>query len=175
MAQLEVAQLSQLPGGISSIPRIQENALKSDSQFFDDQLEMENEEDFFQQEEFLELPALSEKVDRTRLVQSRKAPRPSAPKTASSSGLKGLKKRSLNKAKQLDMPPTPIGHDWHLTDGGWNLVKSWSEKEGMIGQKIKKERYAGYLSREAWQVMKEYEYEKIIAQIGQQSGRHSGR
>ncbi len=175
MAQPEIAQLSQLPGGISSIPRIQQNALKNDSQFFDNRFEVEDEENFFQQEEFIELPNLSEQIDRTRLTPSRKASQPNTKKTASSSGLKGLKKRSLNKAKQLDMPPTPIGHDWHLTDGGWNLVKSWSEKEGLAGQKIKKERYAGYLSREAWQVMKEYEYEKIISQIGQQSGRHSGR
>ncbi len=98
-----------------------------------------------------------------------------APKVAqkknSSEEVKGLKKRSIKKAKELDMPPTPTGHDWHVSEEGWNLVKSWAEKEGLMGQKIKKERYAGYLSREAWQVMKEYEYEKIIAQIGQ-SGRY---
>ena len=69
------------------------------------------------------------------------------------------------------MPPTPTGHDWHITDGGWNLVKTWSEKDGLLGTKVKKERYAGFLSKEAWQVMKQYEFEKIIAQIGQ-SGRH---
>lgn len=175
MAQLEIAQSSQLPSGISSIPRIQQNELKNDSHFFDNQFEVENEEEFFEQEEFIGLPNLHEQVDRRLLAQNRKASRPNAKKNASSSGLKGLKKRSLNKAKQIDMPPTPIGHNWHQTDGGWNLVKSWSEKEGLAGQKIKKERYAGYLSREAWQVMKEYEYEKIISQIGQQSGRHSGR
>ncbi|MFN0112951.1 MAG: hypothetical protein ACKVZH_29170 [Blastocatellia bacterium] len=73
------------------------------------------------------------------------------------------------------MPPTPTGHDWHVMDDGWNLVKSWSEKEELTGQKVKKERYAGHLSQAAWQVMKEYEYEKIIAQIGKQSGRHGGR
>ncbi|MBS1789896.1 MAG: hypothetical protein JST85_19390 [Acidobacteria bacterium] len=93
-------------------------------------------------------------------------------KTRSTTSRSGLKGRSLKKAEKLDMPPTPVGHDWHLTDGGWNLVKTWSEKDGLLGTKVKKERYAGFLSREAWQVMKEYEYEKIIAQIGQ-SGRHS--
>lgn len=176
VAQLEIAQLNQLPGSISSIPRIQKNALKNDTQLFDDRLETDNEEDFFQQKEFLEMPIWPEEIDRqTPLAQGKKAPRTGAKKTASDSGLKGLKKRSLNKARQLDMPPTPIGHDWHVTDGGWNLVRSWSEKEGLAGQKIKKERYSGYLSRDAWQVMKEYEYEKIIAQIGQQFGRHGGR
>jgi len=104
--------------------------------------------------------------------EHKKLLRPTLKKTTSNAQSKGLKKRSLKKAKALDMPPTPTGHDWHITDGGWNLVKSWSEKDGLMGAKVKKERYAGYLSREAWQVMKEYEYEKIIAQIGQ-FGRHS--
>lgn len=104
--------------------------------------------------------------------QHKKQPRPPVKKTSSASQSTGLKKRSLNKARALDMPPTPTGHDWHVTDGGWNLVRSWSEKDGLMGAKVKKERYAGYLSREAWEVMKEYEYEKIIAQIGQ-FGRHS--
>ena len=96
---------------------------------------------------------------------------PPSKTTSSTNQRSGLKKGSLKKAKELDMPPTPTGHDWHLTDGGWNLVKTWSEKDGMLGTKVKKERYAGFLSKEAWQVMKQYEFEKIIAQIGQ-SGRH---
>lgn len=134
----------------------------------DQPLQQEDEENFFQRGEFLELPTLPEKRDWPFTSEPRKkAERPNLKKASSDTALKGLKKRSLKKAKELDMPPTPVGHDWHVSDGGWNLVKSWSEKDGLLGQKIKKERYAGHLSKEAWQVMKEYEYEKIIAKIGQ--------
>ncbi len=167
MAQLEVAQSNLVPG-TSSVPHSQKSKLNKHGQLVDQPIKPEDEENVFQQEEFLELPVLPEEVDwQLPSKKRKKAPRSNAKEPASDSILKGLKKRSLKKAKETDMPPTPIGHNWHISDGGWNLVKSWSEKDGLLGQKIKKERYAGYLSREAWQVMKEYEYEKIIAKIGQ--------
>lgn len=95
----------------------------------------------------------------------------SNPKTQTS----GLKKNSLKASAAKDMPPTPLGHEWRETEGGWNLIRCWSEKDSLLGKKVKKERYAGYLSRQAWQVIKEYEHEKIISQIGQQLRRHGGR
>lgn len=96
-------------------------------------------------------------------------------KAASKAPSTGLKKKSLKQSLEKDMPPTPLGHEWRETEGGWNLIRCWSEKDSVLGEKIKKERYAGYLSRQAWQVIKEYEHEKIISQIGQQLRRHSGR
>ncbi len=164
---MEVAQSNLVPGR-SSVPHTQKFELNKQSQFVDQPLQPEDEENFFQREEFLELPDLPEEGDWQFTSKARKkAVRPSLKKASSDTTLKGLRKRSLKKAKEQDMPPTPTGHDWHVSEGGWNLVKSWSEKDGLLGQKIKKERYAGYLSKEAWQVMKEYEYEKIIAKIGQ--------
>jgi len=87
----------------------------------------------------------------------------------------GLKRGSLKKSKELDMPPTPLGCEWRDADGGWSLWRCWSERDEVIGGKYKKERYAGYLSREAWGVMKEYDYETFIAVIGRRFRRHGGR
>lgn len=167
MAQWEIARSSLIPGN-SSIPHSRKPEIRNSDQFIDNEFDQEAEEDFFQQEEFFELPTSSEEADQPRFSTKKdKVNRGAAKKAPLDLTLKGLKKRSLKKAKELDMPPTPTGHDWHLSDGGWNLVRSWSEKDGLLGQKVKKERYAGYLSREAWEVMKEYEYKKIIAKIGQ--------
>ena len=87
----------------------------------------------------------------------------------------GLKKNSIEKARILDMPPTPLGCEWRATEGGWNLFRNWNEANSLVGKKVKKERYAGHLSREAWEVMKEYDYETFIAVIAQRFRRHSGR
>lgn len=100
---------------------------------------------------------------------------PKAKKTNPKPQTSGLKKNSLKVSATKDMPPTPLGHEWRETEGGWNLIRCWSEKDSLLGKKVKKERYAGYLSRQAWQVIKEYEHEKIISQIGQQLRRHGGR
>lgn len=87
----------------------------------------------------------------------------------------GLKKGTLAKAKKLDMPPTPLGCEWRETEDGWNLFRCWSEKDKVLGGRYRKERYAGYLSREAWQEMKQYDYETFISVIAQRFRRHSGR
>jgi hypothetical protein len=87
----------------------------------------------------------------------------------------GLKKNSIEKARILDMPPTPLGCEWRATEDGWNLFRNWNEVSGMVGKKVKKERYAGHLSREAWEVMKEYDYETFIAVIAQRFRRYGGR
>ncbi len=87
----------------------------------------------------------------------------------------GLKKGSLKKSKELDVPPTPLGCEWRDAEDGWSLWRCWSERDEVIGGKYKKERYAGYLSRGAWGVMKQYDYETFIAVIGRRFRRHSGR
>ena len=87
----------------------------------------------------------------------------------------GLKKSSLKKSKELDMPPTPLGCEWRDADNGWSLWRCWSERDNVVGGRYKKERYAGYLSREAWGVMKQYDYETFIAVIGRRFRRHGGR
>lgn len=102
---------------------------------------------------------------------SNKTNKKSKPKTASS----GLKKRSLKKAKELDMPPTPTGCEWRETEGGWNLFRCWSERDEVLGGRYKKERYVGFLGKDAWQVLKQYDYETFISIIGQRFRRHGGR
>jgi len=102
---------------------------------------------------------------------SKKTEKKSKAKPASN----GLKKRGLKKAKELDRPPTPIGCEWRETDGGWNLFRCWSERDEVLGGRYKKERYVGFLGKEAWQVMKQYDYETFISIIGQRFRRHGGR
>jgi hypothetical protein len=87
----------------------------------------------------------------------------------------GIKKRRSRKSGEEDMPPTPLGCEWLRTDDGWNLWRYWSEKDGMTGKRIKKGRYAGYLSNNAWQVMKGYDYETFISIIGQRLRRYGQR
>ncbi len=72
---------------------------------------------FFQPEKVSVTPVWPEEIDLDESVKHEKKAHLTIKKTTSDSLSKGLKKRSLKKARQLDMPPTPIGHDWHLTDG----------------------------------------------------------
>jgi hypothetical protein len=87
----------------------------------------------------------------------------------------GIKKRRSGKKGEEDMPPTPWGCEWLKTDDGWNLWRYWSEKDRTTGQRIKKNRYTGYLSHDAWQVMKGYDYETFISIIGQRFRRYGQR
>jgi hypothetical protein len=87
----------------------------------------------------------------------------------------GLKRRRRGKVGDEDMPPTPLGCEWLKTDDGWNLWRYWSEKDPMTGERIKKSRYAGYLSHNAWKVMKGYDYETFISIIGQRLRRYGQR
>lgn len=86
----------------------------------------------------------------------------------------GLKK--LNK-KQMDMdwPPTPRGCEWRHSEDGLNLWLCWIEWDEDKTQKIKKSRYAGHLSNDAWRIMKEYDHEAFISIVGERLRRHSGR
>ncbi len=86
-----------------------------------------------------------------------------------------IKKPKSRKPGEEGMPPTPLGCEWRKTEDGWNLWCFKSERDGMTGEKIKKSRYAGYLSHDAWQVMKEYDYETFISIIGQRLRRYRQR
>ena len=86
----------------------------------------------------------------------------------------GLKK--LNKKQRLrDFPPTPRGCEWRRSDDGLNLWRCWTEWDNDKTQKIKKSRYAGHLSDDAWRIMKEYDHEAFISVVGERLRRHSGR
>lgn len=87
----------------------------------------------------------------------------------------GLKKNKKTGSGLQEMPPTPFGCEWKEADDGWNLWRYWSEKDAQSGLRIKKSRYAGTLSNEAWHVMKDYDYETFISVIGQRLRRYGKR
>ncbi|HKX28373.1 MAG TPA: hypothetical protein VJ302_11795 [Blastocatellia bacterium] len=87
----------------------------------------------------------------------------------------GLKKRKNAKPGQAETPPTPLGCQWLKADHGWNLWRYWSEKDPLTGEKVRRTRYAGFLSQEAWEIMKEYDYETFISIIGQRLRRYGQR
>jgi hypothetical protein len=82
----------------------------------------------------------------------------------------GLKKRRNGK----DIPPTPLRCEWRKTDDGWNLSRYWSERDEETGRRVKMIRHAGSLSHDAWQVMKDYDYETYISMVGERF-RRNGR
>jgi hypothetical protein len=84
----------------------------------------------------------------------------------------GIKRRTPKQIKD-DMPPTPRGCEWRRSDEGWNLWRYWSEPDERGQGKIKKTRYAGHLSHDAWQIMKEFDHETFLSIIGQRLRRHS--
>lgn len=77
-----------------------------------------------------------------------------------------LKKTKPAREGRIDMPPTPWGCEWREVEDGWNLWRYWTDKDRDTGDRIKKERYLGSLSRDAWEVMKGYDNETIISNIG---------
>jgi hypothetical protein len=86
-------------------------------------------------------------------------------------GLKKLNKKQIS----LDWPPTPRGCEWRRSDAGLNLWRCWTEWDDDKGKRIKKSRYAGHLSDDAWRTMKEYDHETFISIVGERLRRHSGR
>jgi hypothetical protein len=89
--------------------------------------------------------------------------------------VRGIKKRKKGKKGEEDGPPTPRGCQWLKTDNGWNLWRYWTERDPLTGEKIRKTRYAGFLSQEAWEIMKDYDYETFISIIGQRLRRYGQR
>ena len=90
-------------------------------------------------------------------------------------GRPGLKK--ARKAEQAGgtMPPTPMGCEWRKSDDGWNLWRCWSEQDGVLTRRVRKSRYAGYLSNEAWEVLKGYDYETFLSITGERLRRYGKR
>jgi len=86
-------------------------------------------------------------------------------------GLKKLNKKQI----ALDLPPTPRGCEWRRSDDGLNLWRCWTEWDDDKTKRIKKSRYAGHLSDDAWRIMKEYDHEAFISTVGERLRRHSGR
>ena len=86
----------------------------------------------------------------------------------------GLKKQN-KKQIALEMPPTPRGCEWRRSDDGMNLWRCWTEWDDDKATRIKKSRYAGHLSEDAWRIMKEYDHEAFISTVGERLRRHSGR
>jgi hypothetical protein len=86
-------------------------------------------------------------------------------------GLKKLNKKQI----ALDWPPTPRGCEWRRSDDGLNLWCCWTDWDDDKTKKIKKSRYAGHLSDDAWRIMKEYDHEAFISIVGERLRRHSGR
>ena len=89
---------------------------------------------------------------------------------------RGPSLKKLNKKQiALDWPPAPRGCEWRRSDDGLNLWRCWTEWDNDKTKRIKKSRYAGHLSDDAWRIMKEYDHEAFISVIGERLRRHSGR
>jgi len=86
-------------------------------------------------------------------------------------GLKKLTKKQI----AMDWPPAPRGCEWRRSDEGLNLWRCWTEWDGDKNKRIKKSRYAGHLSDDAWRIMKEYDHEAFISIVGERLRRHGGR
>jgi hypothetical protein len=86
-------------------------------------------------------------------------------------GLKKLNSRQI----ALDWPPAPRGCEWRRSDDGLNLWRCWTDWDDDKTKRIKKSRYAGHLSDDAWRIMKEYDHEAFISIVGERLRRHSGR
>jgi hypothetical protein len=86
-------------------------------------------------------------------------------------GLKKLTKKQI----AMDWPPAPRGCEWRRSDEGLNLWRCWTEWDGDKNKRIKKSRYAGHLSDDAWRIMKEYDHEAFISIVGERLSRHGGR
>ena len=72
-------------------------------------------------------------------------------------------------------PPTPWGCEWRRVDDGWNLWRCWSERETPDSPRVRRSRYAGFLSLEGWEVLKGYDYETFLAILGQRLRRYGKR
>jgi len=86
-------------------------------------------------------------------------------------GLKKLTKKQI----AMDWPPAPRGCEWRRSDEGLNLWRCWTEWDRDKNKRIKKSRYAGHLSDDAWRIMKEYDHEAFISIVGERLSRHGGR
>jgi hypothetical protein len=86
-------------------------------------------------------------------------------------GTPGTRRRTNRQVRQ-DMPPIPRGCEWRRADEGWSLWRTWGEWDEGRTTRVKKTRYAGHLSDDAWRIMKEYDHETFLSVIGQRFRRH---
>jgi hypothetical protein len=100
-----------------------------------------------------------------------RAPRSPISKESPRPGLKKLTKKQI----AMDWPPAPRGCEWRRSEEGLNLWRCWTEWDGDKNKRIKKSRYAGHLSDDAWRIMKEYDHEAFISIVGERLSRHGGR
>ena len=106
-----------------------------------------------------------------RESNKRRAPRSPIRSESRRPGLKKLTKKQI----AMDWPPAPRGCEWRRSDEGLNLWRCWTEWDGDKNKRIKKSRYAGHLSDDAWRIMKEYDHEAFISIVGERLRRHGGR
>ncbi|MDX2029562.1 MAG: hypothetical protein SF339_02765 [Blastocatellia bacterium] len=83
----------------------------------------------------------------------------------------GTRRRTNRQVKQ-DMPPIPRGCEWRRADEGWSLWRTWGEWDEGRTTRVKKTRYAGHLSDEAWRILKEYDHETFLSVIGHRFRRY---
>ena len=90
-------------------------------------------------------------------------------------GLRVSRSRSTRGLGTDQAPPTPWGCEWRRADNGWNLWRCWSEQESPDSPRVRRSRYAGYLSQDGWEVLKGYDYETFLAILGQRLRRYGKR
>lgn len=90
-------------------------------------------------------------------------------------GLRHSRKRSTSGLGSDPPPPTPWGCEWRRVDNGWYLWRCWSERESPDSPRVRRSRYAGFLSHDGWEVLKGYDYETFLAILGQRLRRYGKR
>jgi hypothetical protein len=115
--------------------------------------------------------AVVENGDGESISKAKPTSRPNGRIAPRSRGLKKLNSKQIT----LDWPPTPRGCEWRRSDDGLNLWRCWTDWDDDKTKRIKKSRYAGHLSDDAWRIMKEYDHEAFISIVGERLRRHSGR
>ena len=103
---------------------------------------------------------------------------PRRTRPASSGRREGLRHSPTRSARGVgadQSPPTPWGCEWRRADNGWNLWRCWSERESPDAPRVRRSRYAGFLSHDGWEVLKGYDYETFLAILGQRLRRYGKR
>lgn len=83
----------------------------------------------------------------------------------------GTRRRTARQLRQ-DMPPIPRGCEWRRGEEGWSLWRTWREWDENRTTRVRKARYAGHLSDDAWRILKEYDHETFLSVLGERFRRH---
>ncbi|MFN0085684.1 MAG: hypothetical protein ACKVX9_09875 [Blastocatellia bacterium] len=84
----------------------------------------------------------------------------------------GTRRRTPAQVRR-DMPPIPRGCEWRRGEEGWSLWRTWKDWDEGRTNRIRKTRYAGHLTDDAWRILKEYDHETFLSVIGRRFRRHS--